>query len=166
MKKLISVLAFGLMVSVQAGAAPVVKAIPKFPNNFVSFDIKVLVGGVEQYQYQADVWGKFSATNEVPGNVPGSVDKTTPIYTIGSRNNLRFEVDAITEDRVNIGLEYLDREELRQYVEGNSPWLSEGVFSYKNMVSLEKGKELRIPYSLCKDESSKICDRVLSITAN
>jgi hypothetical protein len=165
-KKLISVLAFGLMVSMQAGAAPLVKPSLKFPNNFVSIDVKVLVSGVEQHHYQADVWGKFSAANSIPGNGPTNIDKTTPIYTVGSKNDLRLEVVTITEDRVDIGLRYLDREELRQYAEGTAPILSEGIFDYENMISLQKGKELRIPYSLCKDETSKICDRVLSITAN
>lgn len=172
MKKLISVLAFGLMVSMQAGAAPLVKPLPKFPNNFVSIDVKVLVGGVEQHHYEADVWGKFSATNSIPGIAPAKLDTTTPTYTAGSRNDLRIEVASITEDRANIGLDYFDREALQRFVGPSSDNLvgginsADGIFEYKNMISLQKGKELRIPYSLCKDESSKICDRVLSITAN
>lgn len=164
--KLMGALVFGWMVSMQAGAAPLVKVQPKFLDNFASIEVKVLVGDVEQQHYQADVWGKFSAANAVPGNVPATLDKNTPTYTVGSKSDLRLAIAAMSEDRVDIELEYFDYEELRQYAEGNAPTLAEGVFEYKNMISLEKGKELRIPYSLCKDASSKICDRVLSITAN
>lgn len=164
--KLMGALVFGWMVSMQAGAVPLVKVQPKFLDNFASIEVKVLVGGVEQQHYQADVWGKFSAANAIPGNVPATLDKTTPTYTVGSKNDLRLAIAAMSEDRVDIELEYFDYEDLREFVEGSSPRSTEGVFDYKNMISLQKGKELRIPYSLCKDESSKICDRVLSITAN
>jgi len=169
--KLIGALILGSMVSFQASAAREVAEInlPKDAATSVPMEIKILHHGVVKESYSGNVVRTLSLFTTAPNNNQPKRSRDNPsnpvLFSEGSTTNLDLNIYTVSPRQTVVKIAYNDSNKLRKwFIDGTVEDLQDSGFHFQTVVALKPGKAFKIPYSVCADTTSELCDRELSIT--